>query len=105
MSALRRLTGLQINQGKSACFSRGYNLEGCPWRRRAGVPVGTVALAGVDGPKNAPAHSNAVMAGQGGARILGPTRRARECAAVDAPTYRPVCSRSGGPLRARSRDR
>lgn len=30
--------------------------------------------------KNAPAHSNAVMAGQGGARILGPTRRARECA-------------------------
>ena len=49
VSALRRLTGLQINQGKSACFSRGYNLEGCPWRRRAGVPVGTVALAGVDG--------------------------------------------------------
>ena len=37
VSALRRLTGLQINQGKSACFSRGYNLEGCPWRRRAGV--------------------------------------------------------------------
>ena len=29
-------------------FSRGYNLEGCPWRRRAGVPVGTVALTGVD---------------------------------------------------------
>ena len=49
VSALRRLTGLQINQGKSACFSRGYNLEGCPWRQRAGVPVGTVALAGVDG--------------------------------------------------------
>jgi len=49
VSALRRLTGLQINQGKSACFSRGYNLEGCPWRRRAGVPVGTVALTGVDG--------------------------------------------------------
>ena len=34
---------------ESACFSRGYNLEGCPWRQRAGVPVGTVALAGVDG--------------------------------------------------------
>ena len=48
-SALQRLTGLQINQDKSACFSRGYNLEGCPWRRHAGVPVGTVALAGVDG--------------------------------------------------------
>ena len=46
---LRRFIGLQINQGKSACFSRGYNLEGCPWRQRAGVPVGTVALAGVDG--------------------------------------------------------
>ena len=43
VSALRRLTGLQINQGKSACFSRGYNLEGCPWRQRAGVPVGTVS--------------------------------------------------------------
>ena len=40
---------MQIIQGKSACFSRGYNLEGCPWRQRAGVPVGTVALAGVDG--------------------------------------------------------
>ena len=49
VSALRRLTGCQINQGKSACFSRGYNLEGCPWRQRAGVPVGTVALAVVDG--------------------------------------------------------
>ena len=46
MSALRRLTGLQINQGKSACFSRGYNLEGCPWRQRAGVPVGTVPRGG-----------------------------------------------------------
>ena len=48
-SALQRLTGLQINQDKSACFSRSYNLEGCPWRRRAGVPAGTVALTGVDG--------------------------------------------------------
>ena len=26
-SALQRLTGLQINQDKSACFSRGYNLD------------------------------------------------------------------------------
>ena len=36
---LRRFIGLQINQGKSACFSRGYNLEGCPWRQRAGGDV------------------------------------------------------------------
>ena len=41
VSALRRLTGLQINQGKSACFSRGYNLEGCPWRHAAPAPQAT----------------------------------------------------------------
>ena len=42
VSALRRLTGLQINQGKSACFSRGYTIlraarggsaRACRWAR------------------------------------------------------------------------
>ena len=36
VSALRRLTGLQINQGKSACFSRGYAARAARRARSAG---------------------------------------------------------------------
>ena len=40
--------GRSASAGERERSSRGVNKD-CPWRRRAGVPVGTVALTGVDG--------------------------------------------------------
>jgi len=32
---------MPINASKSACYSRQYDLENCPYRYDAGIPIGT----------------------------------------------------------------
>ena len=39
---LKKGTGLTINASKSACYSRAYALEDCPYRYDAGIPIGAV---------------------------------------------------------------
>jgi hypothetical protein len=38
--SLRLLTGLESHVGKFSCFSHAHELDGCPFRAAAGVPVG-----------------------------------------------------------------
>ena len=41
IATLQRLTGLQSHVGKFACCSPQHQLQTCPWRLDAGVPLGT----------------------------------------------------------------
>ena len=45
VAALRGALDLEGNWAKFLCYSHTYDVVGCPWRRAAGVPVGTVAHA------------------------------------------------------------
>ena len=37
---LTQATGLQLQQSKYACYSRGYDLTTCPWRELVGAALG-----------------------------------------------------------------
>ena len=39
-AALTQATGLQLQQSKYACYSRGYDLTTCPWRELVGAALG-----------------------------------------------------------------
>ena len=45
-TALRLLTSPEIQSGKSACWSLAYDLEACPYREAAGIPLGWRTVGG-----------------------------------------------------------
>ena len=42
-----------MNPAKYSCWSAGYDLESCPWRRQFGIPLGYVTAKGVQQPDEA----------------------------------------------------
>ena len=50
-AALTQATGLQLQQSKYACYSRGYDLTTCPWRELVGAALGG------ETPPTAPSHT------------------------------------------------
>ena len=55
VTRLREMLNLEIQHSKSSCWSRHYDLAGCPWRARSGIPVGGVEIGG-DGAGGGVAH-------------------------------------------------
>ena len=39
-AAIRAALGLELQVAKSSCYSSGWDLDACPWRARAGIPIG-----------------------------------------------------------------
>lgn len=51
LRVLQQMTGLEIQAGKSSCWSRDYDLATCPWRTAwaSPVPVGSITLPAAPG--------------------------------------------------------
>ena len=39
-AAVRASLDLEVQASKSSCYSRTYDIDSCPWRTHAGIPIG-----------------------------------------------------------------